>query len=362
MRTRSKILAVHDHQDNIDILEEILEDDYQLATANSGEEALAVAHEFQPALVLLDIMMDGMGGYEVCHQLSADPTLRRAKVIMVSAKSDVEARLQGYEIGADDYVIKPFDEDELLAKVRVYLNLKSIEEIDQFKSNVINLLGHEANTPLNGILPPLELLLADEDMPVEERREWLELAQASTHNLQCLFQQVTKLSAMKAGQYQFNPVSTALTDVIQYAVGVATVQAEQRHIQLDLVLNEAPPVTLDPEHMTEVVRILLAYAIQASADNGQVQTRISSQEEDICLTISHHGAGIAPDLLPHVFDEFSSSDTPSQPNSLGVDLVIARQIVLAHRGSITVTSESGEGATFTVRLPLSASKDTGYAA
>ena len=362
MQERSKILAVDDNPDNIDILEEILEDDYELATASSGEEALKIASDFKPALILLDIMMDGIDGYEVCRQIRATQTLSYTKVIMVSAKSDVDDRLQGYEVGADDYVTKPFDEDELLAKVRVYLSLKSVEEIDQFKSNVINLLGHEANTPLNGILPPLEMLLADDDMPVEERRKWLELARASTRNLQRLFQQVTKLSAMKAGQYQFNPVPTSLADVIQYAVGVATVQAEQRHIQLDLTLDEAPPVALDPEHMTEVVRILLAYAIQASVDNGQVRTRFSIQEDVLCLSVTHHGSVIAPELLPHLFDEFASSETPSQPNGLGLDLAIARRIVLAHQGDITVQSEEGKGTTFIVHLPLTSSEDSAYAA
>src|SRR6266705_2169784 len=125
----NRILIVDDHPINVAILEEILGDDYPLQTATCGEEALAIAPDFQPALILLDIMMPGIGGYETCRRLRAHPALRYSKIIMVSARALVAERLQGYDVGADDYITKPFDEEELVAKVRVYLRLRSLEEV-----------------------------------------------------------------------------------------------------------------------------------------------------------------------------------------------------------------------------------------
>lgn len=137
MQRHNRLLIVDDHPANIAILGEILGNDYQVQTATCGEEALALAPDFQAALILLDTMMPGIGGYETCRRLRTHPTLRHTKIIMVSARVLVAERLQGYEAGADDYITKPFDEEELVAKVQVYLRLKAVEEVEQFTSNVL---------------------------------------------------------------------------------------------------------------------------------------------------------------------------------------------------------------------------------
>ncbi len=174
MKPREKILLVDDNPTNIAILEEILEEDYQVAIAMCGEEALAAAPDFRPDMILLDVMMPGIDGYETCRQIRANPTLKNTKIIMVSAKALVSERLQGYEAGANDYITKPFNKDELLAKVRVYLRLKCVEEVDQLKSNVITLLNHESGTPLHIILLAVDLLQLEDDMDAEQQKACLE--------------------------------------------------------------------------------------------------------------------------------------------------------------------------------------------
>src|SRR5467141_3561037 len=126
MRTPQRILIVDDHPTNIDVLQEFLSDDYVLATATSGEEALALAPDFQPALILLDVMMPGIDGYETCRRIRTTPALRHTKIILVSARAMVEERLRGYEAGADDYITKPFEKHELRAKVHAYLRLQYV--------------------------------------------------------------------------------------------------------------------------------------------------------------------------------------------------------------------------------------------
>ncbi|MCR4411044.1 MAG: response regulator [Thermoguttaceae bacterium] len=123
--TRGRILIVDDSEINVEILKEILSDSYQLATASTGEECLNVIREFAPDLVLLDVMMPGISGYEVCRRIKASPVGAFTQVILVSGKASKTERLQGYEAGADDYVVKPFDHDELLAKVRVQFRLRA---------------------------------------------------------------------------------------------------------------------------------------------------------------------------------------------------------------------------------------------
>ncbi len=129
MQDRYKILAVDDDLANLNIITEILSDDYDVKTAETGEEALAVVENIVPDLILLDIMMPGIDGYEVCKRLRSKEALVNTKILFLSAKEMLEERLLGYEVGGDDYITKPFDEEELLAKIRVFLRLKYEEEI-----------------------------------------------------------------------------------------------------------------------------------------------------------------------------------------------------------------------------------------
>jgi two-component system alkaline phosphatase synthesis response regulator PhoP len=122
MQTRKKILVVDDDPNVIAIAKELLDEDYNLKTATTGEEALKIARDFIPDLILLDIMMPGMDGYEVCRRLREQSIFLDAQIIMVSAKGELEDRIKGREMGADDYIIKPFEEENLLESVSFFLN------------------------------------------------------------------------------------------------------------------------------------------------------------------------------------------------------------------------------------------------
>ena len=131
MQEKSKILAVDDNSINLAIIEELLESQYNLMTVSTGIDALKVAHEFRPDLILLDIMLHGMNGYEVCQEIRKSSSIMHTKIIIVSAKAMTSDRLKGYQIGADDYLTKPFDGEELLAKVCTHLPPKPIEAISE---------------------------------------------------------------------------------------------------------------------------------------------------------------------------------------------------------------------------------------
>ena len=133
MQEKSKILAVDDNSINLAVIEELLGSQYNLMTVSTGIDALKMAQEFRPDLIILDIMLHGMSGYEVCQQIRKSSSLRDTKIIMVSAKAMASDRLKGYEIGADDYLTKPFDGEELLAKVCTHLRSKPIEAISENK-------------------------------------------------------------------------------------------------------------------------------------------------------------------------------------------------------------------------------------
>ena len=131
MLTKKKVLAVDDNELNLDVIKDALGDKYSLKTAETGEEALEVAVDFRPDIILLDIMLPGIDGYEVCQQIRAEPALRHTRIIMVSAKILTSERIEGYEAGANIYIAKPFDEGELLTHVRTQLHLAILEKAEK---------------------------------------------------------------------------------------------------------------------------------------------------------------------------------------------------------------------------------------
>jgi len=131
VQEKSKILAVDDNSINLAVIEELLGSQYNLMTVSTGIDALKMAQEFRPDLIILDIMLNGMDGYEVCQQIRKSSSLRHTKIIIVSAKAMTSERLKGYQVGADDYLTKPFDGEELLAKVCAHLHPKPIKAIQE---------------------------------------------------------------------------------------------------------------------------------------------------------------------------------------------------------------------------------------
>ncbi len=351
MSKQCRILAVDDDPLNVSILEDLLED-YDLCTATSGEEALALARSCTPDLVLLDIMMPGMDGYEVCRQLRQDERLAGVKVILVSAKAGVDERLKGYAAGADDYVVKPFDCEELLAKIRVYLRLRSMEEVDQLKSSMLRLLRHEMRTPITGMISGLEILADACPEDPAQRKSMVRLVLKNVRRLHHLVEKVVQLSALEAGEYSFQREVNELSELVNDAVDARSAQATERNVTLVVAGDDAFPVHVDGQAMGQVIGDLLDNAIRFSPDGGAVEIGAKADSGEVSLAVRDHGKGIARACLPSLFTGFSDSDAPHHTNGTGLSLAIARQIVQQHEGRIHVESEPDHGCCFTVVLPL----------
>ena len=358
MQPHYRILVVDDNPMNIAVVEEILADDYDLRTTDSGEEALRIIPDLRPDLVLLDITMPGMDGYDVCRRLRLNPALCHIKVIMVSSRALVSERITGYDAGADDYITRPFDAEELLAKVRVFLRLKSVEEVNQLKSNFLSLLGHETRTPLNGVISPAEMLVSDEDLDPDECRELAQMILRNARRLHDLFEKVTRLSALRAGTWVPKLAPAGLCDVIHEALGEVASRAAPRGVALKARFEVNVMLALDRESLTTVIREILDNAIRFSPADGTVVVSTAGDGETVSLRITDQGQGIPADFLPRVFDEFASPDVPYQSEGHGLSLALAREVVRQHQGSITAESGPGAGTTITIRLPLTEPSST----
>lgn len=359
MQPRNKILAVDDNVIDIMTIERLLSERYDLKTASTGEQALEVAAEFRPDIILLDNMMPGLDGGDVCRQIRSDSRLRHTKIIMISGKSQVSERIEAYEAGADDYITKPFNEGELLAKIRVYLRLKSVEELDQFKTDVLALLCHEARTPLNGLIAPIEMLMSEEEVDAEEKKLLIEMVHSAAKRLHHFFENVMLLSYLKSGKLPLNPEPSDPCDVVHSAVCDVATKAAEHNIIIEEEFNSGPTVNLDRQRIRMAVASILDNAIRFSPSGARVNVSLAGEDDSVCISVTDHGVGIDPNYLPYVFEELSDPDIDHHSHGQGLSLAIARQIVQRHDGTIDAESTKGSGTppgvprtTFTIRLPV----------
>ncbi len=349
--SKSRILVVDDNPRNVAILKKILGGAYRVATAASGEEAIQIAPRFAPDLTLLDIMMPGIDGYETCRRFRATPGLAHTKIIMVTAKALVSERIAGYEAGADDYMVKPFDQDELLAKVRVYLQLRSVEEVDRLKTDILTLLSHETRTPLTLLLSPLELVLRDETLS-SQNRELVQTAQIGGRRLEEFVENAILLSRLYAGLVAFEPKRHDLAAVVRDSVTRVRPAAQAAGVELRETLTDGLETDCDAAQIQRVMTTLLDNAVRHSPASTAVEACLETREGYAHLSVRDQGPGISADFLPRVFDGFAVPDIAKHYRGNGLSLAIARAIVRCHEGTLTAESEEGGGAVFVMRLPL----------
>jgi two-component system sensor histidine kinase/response regulator len=352
MLSKPRILAVDDNPRNLSILRRAIGEEFNFTAAASGEEALEWASRNRPDVILLDIMMPGLDGYETCRRLKARPDLSSVKILLVSAKSMTADRLEGYAAGADDFVVKPFEPAELLAKVRVYARLKSVEEVDRLKSNLLTLLSHETRTPLTLIASPVSLLLDRADLS-EQQRELLRMVETGARRLCVLLDKVAFLSQLRLREIAFRMADADLGAIAREAADRARARSAEADVRVTVEVAGSAPIRGDAEHVGGVLDALLDNAIRFSRGGGTVRVQVGGSDTHAVLIVSDSGPGIDPEVAPRIFEEFAATDIDHHKSGHGLSLATARLIVEQHGGTLRLVPAPGSaGATFRIEIPL----------
>ncbi len=337
-----KILVVDDDPMNQDILDEILGEKYLITTADNGEEALDMLPKLKPDLILLDIMMPGIDGYEVCRRVRGDSRFQFIKIVLVSGKAMIQERLKGYEAGADDYITKPFVEEELEAKVDVFIRLKRKEEVDTLKNDLLKLFSEETTTPLHTIISLSELHREDEFWTEQLTDDLSQIAESGNRLLDLV--RKTSLICDLKGKSDLHLAEVDMLELMDSTVDKYRNLAEKRNIHFDLS-GDSFAINGDRKLLERAMEYLVDNAVKYSRDNGAIEIRV----ENLNITIRDYGVGIDSDKIDKIFDEFATKDFLS-PKGQGLSLPIVRHIVERHQGTIEVESTKGEGAAFTIRF------------
>jgi signal transduction histidine kinase len=349
---RPKILAVDDEPTNLVIIEEVLGDEYDVTMLSDGQATLDIAKRLKPALVLLDITMPVVNGYDLCRMLRAERTLKHLKVVLVSANASIEERVRGYEAGADDYIVKPISPDEFRAKVRVFLRLKSVEEVDEFRSRLLTLLGHELRTPLAEIFAPAEMLSVQGSMSDADRRKLAGIIFAGATRLRRFIERATFLASIRGGQVSMECVATDCVPLIHQAINSAHDRLAARRCNVEIEGPSSLISCVHPGHLFTIFDSLLDNAIRFSRREDSIRILVGSDPMRPFVAFIDHGAGIDADRIATLFDGLNVPDIKHHSSEQGLSLAIAHGLISAMGGDLSVESRPGCGSEFRVTLPL----------
>ncbi|OUL21209.1 hybrid sensor histidine kinase/response regulator [Nostoc sp. T09] len=361
-----RILVVDDTVDNLILVQTILESEgYKIDLVADGIAALQKIEQSPPDLILLDVMMPGIDGYEVTRRIRNNPDKKSYIPILLITAFHESSVVEGLDAGADDFIRKPFDTDELLARVRSLLRLKhSLDEqrkMARQREDFVSRLTHDLRTPLVAADRMLNLFLEDTFCKISpEMKQAVSVMIRSNQNLTQMVNTLLEVSRFEAGKKTLNWESSNLIETAQEVVSELTPLAMEKNLTLKVDTHELDPIREtsgvvmgDSLELRRVLNNLVGNAIKFT-DTGSIEIRFSEQlaeagQSYLTIEIEDTGYGIAPEDQETIFERFRQGRNKRSGSGLGLHL--SRRIVEAHGGNIELTSVVGKGSIFKVRLP-----------
>ncbi len=371
----TSVLVVDDDPRNIELLTHMLEaQGFKVASAEDSEEGLALARATAPDAILLDVLMPRMDGFEVCRRLKADQATLYIPVVLITALRGAKERIRGVEVGADEFISKPFDSIELITRVKSLVRIKrlydqlrvadrtaalqnalaEIKELDRLKTEFLTNVAHELRTPVLHVKGTVTLL-ADGALGLltHDQERGVRVAEEATEQLERVVEDIVDFSNMQDRALDFEPVP--VSEVCQSAVQALMGRAARRNVTLRLTAPpDLPPVRADGAALARVMRHLLDNAVKFSPPNGLVQVVAERAAGGVRIAVTDNGPGIAPDEQDRIFSVFYQSDGSAtrRAGGMGLGLALVRKLLEAHGTRIELTTALGQGSTFAFELPV----------
>ena len=341
------ILAVDDIPDNLLLIQLALEQEgHRVVLAHNGETALQQIKQTPPSLILLDVMMPGMDGYEVTKRIRQDRSIPFIPILLITAREESSV-VEGLDAGADEFVRKPFQIDELQARVRSMLRLK--QTIDQ-RETFVSCLTHDLRTPLVAANRMLDLIDREAFGCVStEQQEAIKNIVSSNENMLEMLNTLLETHQYELGQKILSFIEIDIEQLIKEIVTELKPLATEKGISLELkTVSEVFRVKGDRLELRRVITNLIANAIKFT-DTGSVTVSVTQNNSKVLIAVKDTGIGISPQDQKTIFDRYHQGNHRRSGKGLG--LYLCQQIINAHRGKITVQSQVGKGTTFTIYLP-----------
>jgi len=354
-----RILVVDDQPANLRVVSTLLaRNGFEVASALTGAEALEQAVATIPDLVLLDMLMPGMDGFELLAQIRRHPQLQDTPVIFLTAAQDRELLLRAFDSGAVDYVTKPFIPEELLARVGAHIALKQardrLERVARERQELVNLVAHDLKNPLSSVLFASDILMQAGCRP-ERIPRYLQMIHDSAHDaigyIRRYLEGQERIAQAQAGEVQSHPAG--LRETIEWLAQRYELQLESRGMHLHAKLPESSnTVAIDRRVLRQVAENLITNAMKYAADGGELTLEVRARNPGYWqLCVLDRGGGVPAEKRRDLFKPFMRLSGMEDGLSSGLGLSLARQIIVGAGGDLWYEDRDGGGAVFIIELP-----------
>ena len=357
---KTRVLVVDDITKNLQVVGTILRNaGYEVMPTTSGPQALERVRAQLPDLILLDLMMPEMDGLEVCRRLKADAATRQIPVIFLTASNEMEHLVSGFEVGAVDYVTKPFNPPELLARVQTHVELRQarerLREMNEEKNEFMGIAAHDLRNPLSAIQGYAEMVVEDAQALAHRELEGNgERIRETAKRMAEMVQNLLDANRIERGELQLNLAPTelgpAVNQVIETQRPHATVKQQTIHLQTETI---PVVVMVDPGVAVQVMENLVSNAVKYSPPGKDIFVRLKRQAQGVRVEVRDEGPGLSAEDQKKLFGKFArlSAKPTGGEHSTGLGLSIVKKMVEAMNGRVWCESEPGVGATFIVEFP-----------
>ncbi|SRR6056297_6467 len=365
-RDNNVILLVDDSINNLQLLGNLLKnEDYQIALAKNGKEALNIVNEVVPELILLDIMMPEMDGYTVCRELKKNPYTKDIPIIFLTAKTTKEDIVKGFNTGGVDYITKPFNREELLARIKTHLELKKardkitqqrreLEESNATKDKMFSVISHDLRAPLGGMKSMLDLVYEDKNEGKNINKKSLDSLKKAADKTYNLLENLLYWSRSQRGQLVYEPEYINLYDLVIENVELLKTMIDNKKIHISNEISDNLNAYADRNMVKTIIRNLIYNAIKFTKEEGEVKIYSKKEGNFVILSVEDNGVGITKENMEKIFNRkeyFTTYGTEREKGSgLGLNLIF--DFLDKNKGELFIDSDYGKGSTFSFSLPV----------
>ena len=362
-----KILIVDDVVSNVLLLKILLTNEkYQVCTANCGNMCIEQAKAEKPDLILLDVMMPDITGFDAAQILKKDPETAHIPIIFLTALNNPSDLVHGFQVGASDFLTKPFNKEELVVRVFHQIKLVAATRIIEKQNaelratignrdKMYSVIAHDLRSPMASIRMVLNLVVASASPETvgAELYELLDKANKESEDVHDLLDNLLKWTKSQTGRLNVVMQDLDLNDIIPGVVDIFEMIAQTKQIKLNYQGSNVPVVvTADNDMLKTVVRNFMSNAIKFSPANSSVDIELTTEGENAKISVRDHGVGIAPERLNSIFNKGETTYGTGGEEGSGLGLQLCQDFASKIGGYCTVDSTLGDGSTFSVFVPL----------